>query len=347
MWRWEDARACPCCPEPVGTAARFLFPLVLLSLSTVSSVSGSNMILSSCCLFLLLGPTQGSQREAFSAIPRTPPAPEPLETSEEISSPDDPTTITGRLLDEGGAALPGWWVGWLSTTSVAKRQARLDSQKNRNGMRTDEEGRFRFQRPQAFLIVAVSPDESVIAVREDFRTESGETVLHIRSEDRRTGFLVGSLLGPEGAPVYFADITCRSKDGIDSLTVKHVGSSFRLGPLRPVEHEIRVNGEGLTLSGVSARIPEYDTLSLGELRMQRPGLVLAQLVPNHGISFDEKDEEVCSTRRDGGPLWWSVKGLLPGLFEVEVTSPAGSRAGSAFEVLDFRNPLEPIVLVLD
>jgi len=188
--------------------------------------------------------------------------------------------LAGVVVDEQGAPLAGWFVGALdSYLTLTVLASRVDALHWTAESFTDNAGRFFFANSPgpSFALVARAPDDSALVVHEAFTLGApAGVVVRVRAEDRRTSFLEGELVGPEGEAL-------AAKGGAFSLALyrsheaSFAGSHFRIGPLAAGEYELSFWNDKLPGVRTRCTVAPRETLPLGSLRFERPGWIEARV----------------------------------------------------------------------
>jgi len=244
-----------------------------------------------------------------------------LQVREPVEPSAPRAALTGVVLDERGAPLAGWFVGALdSYSTLTVLASRVDSVRWAAESFTDDAGRFFFANSPgpSFALVARAPDDSALVVHEAFTLDAPEgVVVRVRAEDRRTSFVEGELVGPEGEAL-------TAKGGAFSTTLyrSHVasfeGSHFRIGPLAAGEYELSFWSDAHLPLRTRCAVGPGETLALGRLRLERPGWLEARVRdPLHLAK--PGPIAAASVTRDG--LRWSGIALADGSGRSEDLAP--------------------------
>jgi hypothetical protein len=241
-------------------------------------------------LAVFLAVTGGFQEREGREPVMPPPASAPVTAEPQLAP-----TIRGLLLDEWGAPLAGWRI-------EAKESAFLFHREGGPGGTTASDGRFAFATELAhFALVARAPDGGIVALREAFRLDGRELLVRLRPEERPSGYLEGTLLGPGGAPLEQAYVEAESADELHCVEAVRSGDRFRIGPLVPGGHTLHASVGGGPELVVSALVSANATNDIGILRFEPPGRIHVRLA-HPGIEFGASDVVYTQLLCDG--LHW-------------------------------------------
>lgn len=175
--------------------------------------------------------------------------------------------ITGRVVDERGAPIPGCRVHIDSSTGNA-----AETQPDFRSVETGPDGGFAFGRclDTEYRVRAYEPDARVDSIRlEHVKPGPEPIVLKIADAARATAFVKGRVLGADGAPITDARVALMRGHGGPQHAVVADGS-FRAGPVPPGDYELCIGSPGVQFQIYAARITVSvgETLELGAIRIQ-------------------------------------------------------------------------------
>ncbi len=201
--------------------------------------------------------------------------------------------VHGRLLDQTGAPLAGWWVGALRSWNERHREPE-------ERCRTDEDGRFRLDPSPAtpFALSVRSPASvhpPVVVIREDFGLDGGELELRLRPEDWPTAFLEGQWLGPHSPE---ERLLCRAPEGTEEQDAVFTGDRFRIGPLPAGEYELVACRDNYLSFPFAATTVPSTTRDIGPLKLDSLGFVAVTL-ERGGVELDADYPVITDLYRDG------------------------------------------------
>jgi protocatechuate 3,4-dioxygenase beta subunit len=245
-------------------------------------------------------------------------------------------SIVGRVEDEGGAPVAGHHVDAANYAPGRTTSSQA---------LTDEQGRFTLVNcaDGEHELRVFTPDwKTNVAVVRGVRPGPDQVVVTVVPVEEPSAFLVGRLLDTAGqvpaqATVGAADV----RTGRGELVALDAAGAFRCGPLRPGAWDLRASVKGHP----QHRLGRFDlaageTRDLGTLLLPRPGrlVVHASLPPgaDPGQCFcsarsSEGHLAHSFTLEDGVTPTWTSEALLPGDYEVTLTSGSGG-ADSVFFV---------------
>jgi len=195
-------------------------------------------------------------------------------------------TIEGRVVDERGAPLEGWWVllhyDALGNVPVSERGGGLHWWMA--ATQADREGRFVLEEvpAQPFRLSVRTPalwDGGAVLVVDDARAGEKDRVLRVPDSARPSAVLRGSVRdGPDTWPSA-AEVSLR-REG-DSISFPHAldeRGAFELGSLLPGRYELSVVPDGRFVAlTVPCEVRAGETTELGTLAVPRCGRLRVRL----------------------------------------------------------------------
>ena len=150
--------------------------------------------------------------------------------------------ITGRVLDQNGASLPGFLV--LAEAAVGKGARRETQTKQK----TDAEGRFRIPELSdiVYRLLVFEPESPFPCLfADDVRPESEEVVVQVERDALSSAFVFGRIVDPAGKAAPGAKVLCFSAiAGHRAAFAEKERGEFQIGPIPPGRYRLEVQAQG-------------------------------------------------------------------------------------------------------
>jgi len=129
----------------------------------------------------------------------------------------------------------------------------------------------------------------------------GEVVLHVEVKPEPTAMIRGTVLDPDGKPVFLGDVTALTMEGprkvrVVSGKVRSPSGTFELGPMPPDTYEVRIDCSGFPKYSSEPRtLLPYQEWDLGTVQLVKPGWIRATFPAGRP---DELRIEIWGDRRE-------------------------------------------------